>query len=265
MKKCPQCGTQYSDVTLSFCLQDGTPLIVAPATDTPTVVLGETETVAARRDAVRVPVGDTTTGTWGQSEVTHVAAQQPEKKGSKMALAIVLTIVGMLIFFGIIGAAAIVFFRNSQQAAVQNVNILPNTNLGGLNTNYNSSSTPYPTANSVRNSTPPKTPASSPATAPPPPPSVPSSYPSTTRLKFARGSYSTSFAGDLNPGDSRSLVLACRSGQSLSANVTSGSSCVALRGGGTSLRTTTSGGDNYVTLTNNCSSVVHFSVSISIV
>src|SRR5215475_248155 len=27
MKRCPKCNSQYSDATLSFCLQDGTPLI----------------------------------------------------------------------------------------------------------------------------------------------------------------------------------------------------------------------------------------------
>jgi len=119
MKKCPKCGTQYADVTLSFCLQDGTPLIVAPQTDTPTVVLGEEETVAARRDAVRIPVGDPQSDAWGQSQVTQVAPPQPEKKGSKMALAIGLTVAGMLLLFGIIGIAAIVFLRNAQQATLE--------------------------------------------------------------------------------------------------------------------------------------------------
>ncbi|MGH9819119.1 MAG: hypothetical protein ACRD43_03025, partial [Pyrinomonadaceae bacterium] len=27
MKSCPKCASQYSDQTLSFCLQDGTPLV----------------------------------------------------------------------------------------------------------------------------------------------------------------------------------------------------------------------------------------------
>src|SRR5262245_54648085 len=27
MKRCPKCNSQYSDATLSFCLQDGTPLV----------------------------------------------------------------------------------------------------------------------------------------------------------------------------------------------------------------------------------------------
>jgi hypothetical protein len=42
MKTCPQCRTSYTDDSLKFCLQDGTPLIDASAS---TGSLGETETV----------------------------------------------------------------------------------------------------------------------------------------------------------------------------------------------------------------------------
>src|ERR1051325_6980190 len=100
MKKCPQCGTQYSDVTLSFCLQDGTPLVAVPQTDTPTVVLGETETVVPGRNAIRVPIDDSQTSGWGQSQVTRVAPS-PERKGSNTALAVVLTAAGMLVIFAV--------------------------------------------------------------------------------------------------------------------------------------------------------------------
>lgn len=44
MNSCPTCGTQYTDQTLSYCLQDGTPLTKAGAADTPTVLILETET-----------------------------------------------------------------------------------------------------------------------------------------------------------------------------------------------------------------------------
>lgn len=263
MKKCPQCGTEYSDVTLSFCLHDGTPLIVAAQGDAPTVVLGETETVVPRRDAIRVPLAETQLS-WGQSESTRVAVQperQPEKKTSNTALAVGLTVVGMLLLFGIIGIAAIVFLRNSEEAKLPNTNITPNKNVNGPGTNY---ATPDPPASPMR--TPPSpTPASTPQRTPDePPPKVLASYPSTTRLRFSRGAYSTSFSGDINPGDTRSLVLACRSGQSLSANI-SGSGCVNIRGGGSSYRTTTSGGDNYVTIVSTCSSVARFTITVSVI
>jgi len=262
MKKCPQCGTQYSDVTLSFCLHDGTPLVAAPQIDTPTVVLGETETVVPRRDAIRVPIDDPQASGWGQSQVTHVAPPRPEKKGSNTALAVGLTAVGMLVIFAMIGIAAFVLWPRPKPIA-SNVNIFPNTNVTGLDSNYNYS-TPYAAASPARTSMP-STPRPTTVATPPPPPPILSSYPSTKRLVFARGAYSTSFSGEVNPGDTRSLVLGCRRGQSLSANVSSGGECVTIRGGGTSLRTTTSSGDNYVTLTNRCSSVARFTVTISVI
>jgi hypothetical protein len=265
MKTCPQCGTRYSDDTLSFCLQDGTPL-VGQVTENPTVFLGEAETAASRRDAVRVTVGDPDSGNWGQSQVTQVAPVKPEKKAWNTALAVLLTAVGMLVLFGIVGVVAIVFFRNSQLAGVQNTDTTPSVNIRVRNGNDNL--TPPVTASPTRSasSTPKPPPSPSPTVdvdLPPPPAGVP--YPSTTRLKFGRGAYSTSFGGLINPNDSRSLVLACRSGQSLSANVSSPGSCVTIRGGGSSFSITTSGGDNYITLSNNCSSIVKFSIRITVI
>ncbi len=161
----------------------------------------------------------------------------------------------MLVLFGVIVIAAIVFLQNKQQ-----VYIAPNTNVSGADANYISSPTPYVTTAPVR--TPPP---STPTRTPQPMPAPLKSYPSTTRLKFGRGAYSTSFSGDINPSDSRLLVLACRAGQSLSVSVSGGDGCVQLSSGGSSQLTTTNRGDNYIGVTNNCSTVVHFSVSITII
>ena len=255
MKNCPKCGTQYSDDSLSFCLQDGTPLVGSEA-DTPTVVLGASGAPVTRRDAVRVPVGGPDIAGSGDGPFNRAAPPVVEKKSSNVMLAVVGTAVGMLVLFGIIGLAAFLFYRNSQIAGVQNANVPPAPNVPAINKN---SVTPASPARTSAPSSPAPSPASSPAEP------VLSSYPATSRLKFAKGSYSTSFTGDINPGDTRSLVLSCRSGQSLSANVSSRSNCVTFRGGGTSLATTTSGGDNYITVSNNCSSVAHFTVNISII
>lgn len=263
MKKCAQCGTHYSDVTLSYCLQDGTPLVDAAQSDTPTVVLGDAETVV-RGGQIRVPVGGESSS-WGDSQVTRVAPPQQKQSGSNTAVVVAVTVVGMLILLGVIGVGALIFFTGRDQVAVTNTNTGPyvgsNSNLGSLDTPKPSPYAPPTPDRTAAVPTPART------IDPPPTPQSPrlASYPSTSRLRFARGAYSTSFSGDLNPGDNRSLVLACRSGQSLSANMTSGSSCVTIGGGGSSFRTTTRAGDNYLTLTNNCSSVVRFSISITII
>ena len=268
MKICPSCKTQYPDDTLQFCLHDGTPLTWAESPDTPTVVMGETETVVSPvgQGRMNIPVNDPNSTAWQPSQVTRVAAAAPEPKGSNTAIAVVVTAVGMLVLFGIIGLGALVFWKNSQQASVSNT--ASNTNLpaGTVNTNNSTYPTPkstplvMPTSTRIT-----PTPFQTSAIPSPPPPPALKSYPATTRLKFTRGAYSTSFAGDLNPGGTRSLVLSCRNGQSLSASISGGAGCVTFRSGGGSIRMMTSRGDNNLTLTNNCSTVIHFSVSITVI
>ena len=49
MKHCPACGTQYTDNTIRFCLQDGSSLVESRETGTPTVPSDETPTVIRNR------------------------------------------------------------------------------------------------------------------------------------------------------------------------------------------------------------------------
>lgn len=267
MKTCPACKTQYSDDSLSYCLQDGTPLS-ASQSETPTVVIPEVETSVRKAGSrINVDLADPQTTSW-QSQATHVTPATAEKKGTNVVLAVGVTAVVLILLFGIIGFAAFMFLRNSQIAGLQNGQ--PSINSGGPTSNVTSNSTPGVTTTpaktpSTTSSTPRSTPQSPPESTPlsPPPPRL-SSYPATKRLVFAKGAYSTSFSGDVNPGDSRSLVLGCRAGQSLSASV-SGDSCVTIRGGGSSLSYITRAGDNYITLSNNCSTVARFNISIRVV
>ena len=259
MKTCPQCGTTYSDDTLLYCLQDGSPLTGA-LTETPTVFLDEEETQAARRGGIRVPVEPRFPSARGPARGQLPEQVVPLQKSSNTLLIVAVTAVVMLLLFGIAGLAAFVYFRNSQQAVVQN-GVTSNTTTGLPA----KTSTPMPTATAKTvstTSTPAPTQRVTPADTPPP---ARSNYPGTTRLKFARGAYSTSFSGDVNPGDTRSLVLSCRYGQELRANISSAGGCVTFRGGGSSLTTTTDGGDNYLTVTNRCSSVARFSISITVI
>lgn len=259
MKICPACKTRYSDDTLRFCLQDGTPLAHSLEGETPTVVLAETETVAARRgDPGLSSMSDPGSAAWQHSQVTHVATQGAEKKSSNTTVAVAATAVGMLLLFAIAGVGAFLVFKSSGGIG----NSEPPKNVNTSNSLATISPTPMSSPTATRTASP--SPTSTPD-ATPTPQRPRASYPSTSRLKFARGAYTTSFSGELNPGDSRSLVLACRAGQSLSASITSGGSCISIRGGGGSMRTTTSGGDNYVTVANGCSGVVRFSITISVI
>ena len=129
MKSCPVCKNQYSDDTLLYCLQDRTPLTAVAQNDTPTVMLGETETAAARDRnlLINAPVNDPNQSAWQQSEVTRIATASPEKRSSKTALTVILTMLGMLVLFGVIAFGAWIFFRNSQQTTAQNTANTSNT------------------------------------------------------------------------------------------------------------------------------------------
>jgi cytoskeletal protein RodZ len=97
-----------------------------------------------------------------------------------------------------------------------------------------------------------------------PTPTPKEDYPATTRLKFNTGAVTTKFDGDINANDSRSFVLACAAGQELSAVVASDGNCVEFKSGGDSYDTTTSKGDNFVTIKNTCSKKTTFRIEVSV-
>lgn len=249
MKKCPSCGSRYADDTLSYCLDDGTPLVFASAAETPTVLITETETVIRPEKEVR----------WDESQVTHVAGlgRSHQRKGNSMRIIMALVAAVLFLALCVLGMAAFLIYRNSAVSVAGNANL-------NLNTNMRLPATPISNLSLSPTSTPPTTPTVNP-TRSPTPPIVLSSYPSSTRLKLARGAYTTSFSGDINPGDKRTMVLACRSGQSLKASVSSTDGCVKIAGDVSSYAITTNAGDNYVSLISSCSTVTRFTVRITII
>lgn len=85
-----------------------------------------------------------------------------------------------------------------------------------------------------------------------------------TRIRFARGRTSATVTGSLVGGDERGYVLSARSGQYLSANVSSRNGCVVLGNGTTSLSFTTSSGNNYVYVSNGCGGTTSYNLTVSI-
>ena len=87
------------------------------------------------------------------------------------------------------------------------------------------------------------------------------SYP-TARIKFRRGSVEETISGNI--GSERSFVLYTLSGQYLSASVSSGDGCVVFANGSTTTIYTTSKGDSYLRLKNNCGGGASFSLTVYI-
>ncbi len=105
MKYCPTCQSQYTDDTLKFCLQDGSPLQSAFSPQTAALETGgpETETVVAARptDEVYVP-----RATQPPSPVAP-----PVAGSSNTAKAVFLTAFLMLLFFSLAGIGLWFYFR----------------------------------------------------------------------------------------------------------------------------------------------------------
>lgn len=104
MKQCPNCRTTYTDDTLQFCLQDGTPLASLTNAEQPTAAWNESETV------VRAKQPD-----WQQSQVTQI---HPAPKKSNTAMVVLVTAFVMLLLFGgAIGAWLLIKKRSGETGA----------------------------------------------------------------------------------------------------------------------------------------------------
>ena len=118
MKRCPECRRDYYDDTLSFCLNDGTPLVYGLSPDEPaTAILSEPEAASAVRSAESVATGfpasesptrhqiNTTNETAilpsdsvprpGSSAEYLVSQVKEHKKGVLVGIALVLVIAGV--------------------------------------------------------------------------------------------------------------------------------------------------------------------------
>lgn len=148
MKVCTKCNAQYTDDSLSFCLDDGTPLAEARETDMPTVILQDTELLTSVRSS-----GISPDPRFMDSQVTSVgsigsAQPPPAAKKSNTALVVALTAVGMTVLFAVIGVAGYMFLLNKDRAA--NTGRDPNKNSNTPSVlNANSSPTATPSATTL--------------------------------------------------------------------------------------------------------------------
>jgi hypothetical protein len=168
--------------------------------------------------------------------------QEPIARGSggmKWIIPILLLTAMLVAAVGVI--AFLLVTRNSNEAN-KNANAQQNVAV------VNKTPTPKPTETAVKTPT----------------PTPKEDYPATTRLKFNKGDVTTKYDGEINGDDSRSFVLACAAGQELSAVVASDGNCVEFKSGGDNYDTTTSNGDNVVTIKNTCSKKTTFRIEVSV-
>lgn len=168
MKHCPSCKINYADDTLSYCLEDGTPLVAVAQTQAPTVVFNdeEAQTVVRTPPSGRMNVNlqDTQASRerQRQSQVTQLKPQfqpppQPPKK-SNTATAVVLTAFVMLLLFGVALGAWFIVSKRGVPVGNKDFSTPAKTPANKNTTNANSSPTPSPTATAEASKTPTPTP-----------------------------------------------------------------------------------------------------------
>jgi ketosteroid isomerase-like protein len=158
MKHCPSCQTNYTDDTLKFCLQDGTPLteIPSPIADTPTVNFGDEETIMASRRVEPIHVELPGLESYNrQPSQERVSAPVAQPRKSNTALIVLLT---ALVTVLVLGSAAWLMMKNRKTEVAVNVNTSTPRNNRPLNSNTasnletnnqtaNANATPTPSPN----------------------------------------------------------------------------------------------------------------------
>lgn len=156
MKYCPQCQTTYTDDLLKYCLKDGAPLGEVFDSQMPGAASGDEKTVASIRrvEPITIPVQQTPPvqnppPRNRQPIEPPVVALQPEARRSKTGSMVALTILGTLLFLGIAGIGAMLYFRNQEPDVAANVNKAPVNR--PVNTNSANAQTSNQTANQNTN------------------------------------------------------------------------------------------------------------------
>jgi hypothetical protein len=120
MKNCPRCKANYTDETLSFCLQDGTPLVA---------FLDEAETVISSKKQI---LNDFETNRDANSWSNSTEVAEPKK--SNTVIVVFATILLTSLLLGAVGIGSWFYLRSNQpMQVVQNTNVnqssTPNVNI----------------------------------------------------------------------------------------------------------------------------------------
>src|SRR5262249_30801927 len=115
MKHCPQCNTNYADPTLSYCLDDGAPLIFGDAVEEPETAILQNGTIQ----------GDTL---FERHE--KISTQQDIGSYSSYKR---ITFAGLLCLVAIfaIGVGAYMFYVRSSTASIHSIAVMPFANQTG--------------------------------------------------------------------------------------------------------------------------------------
>ena len=118
MKSCPKCSNQYSDPTLSFCLQDGTPLVAQKQSSVDTVSFNlnpvTSEKIFPTQEIAAAPQFQT------EARQTYEFRPQPvvmPRRKSRAGLIAASILIPIFLIVAVIGTAGLVFINSRQHQA----------------------------------------------------------------------------------------------------------------------------------------------------
>ncbi len=133
MKTCPNCQTHYTDDSLRFCLQDGSPLDMIDESET--VVRGRPASANLRENLQNSPYS-------GQADqksgITRISGSRPGQKKQSTAMVVIITAILTVVVVGA-GIGAWLYSRNGESSVAKKTN---NSANNAIVSNLRNSSTP---------------------------------------------------------------------------------------------------------------------------
>lgn len=119
MKHCPECNKNYADATLSFCLQDGAPLIFGAAEEEPsTAILGTSDT---GEQATKTFDQDSTTGQRPSQRVVRIASNRNS---------LIAGVIGIIVVTAL-GVGGYFYYGRGPSKQIDSIAVLPFANASG--------------------------------------------------------------------------------------------------------------------------------------
>ena len=250
MKTCPTCHRRYSDDTLAFCLDDGSPLLISYDSEATHVIPPD-----------RVTPGVTIASIPLQPQQRHsqTFSSQAIPSGGRKTNPLLYVIIALLALIAGGGLIALLIFGRSSPTSNQLANVAANNQPDSarqkqdLQNQQAELDRERQRLEDERKKLESQKTKAVETTAP--------SVDSAARINFRRGSVQETITGVV--ARSKSYVLKAKAGQSLSATVTS-NGCVVFNTASNSMNFITANGDNWITVVNNCGAQAPFNLTVYI-
>lgn len=250
MKTCPTCYRSYSDDTLAFCLDDGTPLSVENSEATRIIPPGSVlpdPTMVSLAPPPQHPRGPT----FSSKAITA---------NNRKTNPLLYVIIALLALIAGGGLVTLLIFGRGLTSRNETANVPANSQPDSLRQDKQDLQNQQAELERERQRLEDERKKLESQKTKPVETTAPS-VDSTARITFRRGSVQETISGVV--ARSKSYVLKAKAGQYLSATVTS-NGCVVFNTSSTSMNFVTAKGDNWITVVNNCGTQTPFNLTVDI-